>query len=175
MRWMLLIALPLLAGCSHPAETVKLEGRWHLVPPEEELNESYPDKRQVVLLRGRLTEDKTDKEWSLPARNEFLITNRESWESIWKSADLPTPKVNFKTHMILAVCRTITGEGTQAFHIDRIEKQPGGYVVYVKTQILPPGSARPTVVYGEEADYALIRKTELPFIFAEDPFWIMPE
>jgi len=159
-----------MGGCGTVAniKTVKIEGRWRLAPWQDELrlvdettNLDEGVFKPSAVLRGEADE-----------ANEFLIMGNDEWHTIWKSVEKLSPEVDFGTLMILGVCRLITGDGLQDFYIDYIEEREGGFVVHIKTQILPPGTVGPAEVLGTTAEYVAIKRTSIPFVFAEEPFWV---
>lgn len=109
------------------------------------------------------------------AVRDFLISNEKRWKRFWEPLNKPAPEIDFSRFFVIGTTRMIAGDVLKGFYIGRIEKRDHGFVVYVRTQILPPGHSGPCVVDGGETDLVKVRRTHWPFVLTDDPFWIFPE
>lgn len=161
LDWGLVVGVVLLSGCYRSSTTLDIKNRWHLAPRRE--------ARQQDLLVGKEISFKVRADF---AGREFVIRSKANWAKVWMALGKPVPEVDFTKHMVVGVCRAITGR-TLDFRVDRIERRAGGCVVYVKELILPPGLifTIENVYRGEEADYVVVEKLKVPFLFVDDPVW----
>lgn len=153
-------------GCVGCVQEINIQQQWHLAPWRNAAKFNAFEAEQGV---------DVDQLGGRSSAKEFIIDNQEEWAAAWKAEGTPAPKVDFAKNMIVGLCHLTSYDGMLTFYIQRIEKRTGGAVVYVKKQIAPPGTEAPTVVFGTEADYALVQRTPLPFLFVYDPFWIVSD
>jgi hypothetical protein len=162
------VCLAALSGCS--TSHVRIMERWHLAPWWE-TKHTAPDEIPLPatthpLLKGHSKSD------------NFVVTTEEEWRFIWQSVGRTAPPANFRANMIVGVYRIISEDHILGFRISRVEKRDGGIVVWVKEEIPRPGYAGHGTVIGDEVEFILIRRTQLPFVFATEPYWgpaTMPE
>jgi len=109
---------------------------------------------------------------NLAPGTEYIIGTQDAWSALWSAVGESAPDVDFQQYMVLGVTRLITGAGVQAVFIESIEKKDGGLIVHVKSQIPPPGAGGTGEVDGFAADFVLVKRTDMPFIFVEEPIWI---
>jgi hypothetical protein len=158
MRSIAALAVACIAACSGCARTVRIERRWHLAP--------WADESRHLVVKPVQLAGKSDGD-------DFVIETQEAWEAIWRSVGKPAPHVNFKTHVVVGAQRNSL-DPLIGFRITHIERRPGGCVVHIRIDTLPPGAVLTNESRGVEADYVLIRRTSLPYVIDEHPVWYAP-
>lgn len=154
---------------------MKIEGRWAIREGEDDevlgftmddVEKEQARRREIGNPVVRLLK-KFPNPWGA-----FLVLDKKDWEKIWELEGRAAPPVDFGSHMVLGVSRGLYDDAVRSFFIDRIEDRGDGAVVYVKVQRAAPEEVSTCMGCGALTEFVLLRRTETPFIFAEDPIWV---